>query len=44
VARPQNNLKYKNIDVLAGVVYLILRNKFTFAKSVLTTPAGKAKL
>jgi len=44
VARPQNHLMCRNIDVLAGVVYFILRNKFTFAKSVLTTPAGKAEL
>jgi len=26
------------------VVYVILRNKFAFAKSVLTTPAGKTEL
>jgi hypothetical protein len=31
----------RNKNVLAGVVYLILRKKFTFALSVLTTPAGK---
>jgi hypothetical protein len=37
-----SNLEKKNI--LAGVVYFILRNKFTFVKSVLTTPAGKAEL
>jgi len=31
----------RNIDVLAGVVYLIRRNEFRFSNSFLTTPAGK---
>jgi len=30
-----------NIDVLAGVVYFILRTKFPFPNYFLTTPAGK---
>jgi len=41
VARLQDHLIGRNIDVLAGVVYLILRKKSTFGKSTLTTPAGK---
>ena len=41
VARLQDHLIGRNIDVLAGVVYFIRRNKFSFATSVLTTPAGK---
>jgi len=44
VARPQNNLMCRNKNVLAGVVDLILRNKFTYDESVSTTPAGKAEL
>jgi len=30
VARPQNHVMCRNKNVLAGVVYLILRNKSTF--------------
>jgi len=41
VARLQDHPIGRNIDVLAGVVYLILRKKSTFGKSTLTTPAGK---
>jgi len=41
VARPQDHPIGRNIDVLAGVVYLIRRNEFRFANSFLTTPAGK---
>jgi len=31
----------RNIDVLAGVVYFILRTKFPFPDYFLTTPAGE---
>jgi len=34
----------RNINGLAGVVDIILRNKSNSAESVLTTPAGKAEL
>jgi len=44
VARPQNLLTCRNINGLAGVVDVILRNESTHTKSVSTTPAGKAGL